>query len=273
MLPRPGDLFKAWILPLTFVVGLLSTGAPDGRSVVRAVLVWLVLELLIYQARYQWNDIRGFHADLAHPDASSRGRLPGPAHRARAHVRASRLVMGARLATAACLALALRTLDVGRPLLLLAVAVFGAAFAYEWLRSTACGRTDRVPPPVRPGLLAIWIVIGAGYAIRGATGLLLALHDPSLAVIVTAALTMWAFGIAFVTARWTLEALAFARTADDGLAWEVRSQQAREHTLALVRWLPAGPPQDRAGGPVPPQRWPALAGVTAWQAPWNLAIL
>src|SRR3954467_4980906 len=115
LLPRPGDLVKAWIFPACFLLGVLAEEGASGREVLRAALVWAALELLLYQARYQWNDIRGFEADQRHPERAARGRLPGPPSRGRAHIRASAAVAAARLGLAAALALALPGLDLGRP--------------------------------------------------------------------------------------------------------------------------------------------------------------
>ena len=274
LLPRPGDLVKAWIFPAAFVLGVLADGGSSGREVLRAALTWFALELLIYQARYQWNDIRGFEADQRHPDRAARGRLPGPLSRGAQRKRASALVAGGRLALAAALALALPSLDLGLPLLALAVAVFGVAVLYELLRSGATGRGDRVPAPTSAGILALWAIVGAGYAIRGVSGLAAAVDlfaDPWL--LATAVLTFWAFGIAFVTSRWALEALAFARSDRGGrLSWRVEPGQAREHTLALVRWLPrSGPGPGERGRDGDLGDWRPLTAGASLFAPWNAA--
>jgi hypothetical protein len=52
--------------------------------------------------------------------------------------------------------------------------------------------------------------------------------------------------------------------------WQARPDQAREHTLGLVRWLPATAPTD---GTPAPGRWRALQGRTPLTAPWNLALV
>lgn len=272
LLPRPGDLVKAWIFPATFALGALAAGV-GGEQALRAAIVWVALELLIYQARYQWNDIRGFAADQRHPDAASRGRLPGPPSRGRRHRAASALVAGVRLALVAVLALVLPALDLGGVLLALTVAVFAVALLYEALRSRATGVDERVPPPVRPTLVALWLVVGGGYAVRGLAGLALALDLGSRPWLAAAALaTTWAFGVAFVTARWALEALAFGRRGgDDGeVVWAVRAGQAREHSLALVRWLPRSAPPGAGDGL---GDWRPLQGAAAIASPWTAAAL
>jgi hypothetical protein len=276
LLPRPGDLVKAWIFPAAFALGVLAADGVSGTDVLRATLIWLALELLIYQARYQWNDIRGFEADQRHPDRVARGRLPGPLSRGKEHIRASALVAAARLGLAAALALALSSLDLTAPLLALTVAVFGVAILYELLRERATGRDDRVPPALTPAILALWAVVGAGYAIRGVSGLAAAVDvfdDPGL--LAAAVLTFWSFGIAFVTGRWALEALPFGRQdGGGGIEWRVEPGQAREHTLALVRWLPTrgpGPAERRAEGSL--GGWRALTERASLSAPWNLAAI
>ena len=276
LLPRPGDLIKAWIFPAAFALGVLAASGASGWEVTRVAVIWVALELLIYQARYQWNDIRGFEADQRHPDRAGRGRLPGPASESSRHIRASALVAVARLGLAALVALALRPLELGWPLLGLALSVFGVAALYEVLRSRATGNSDRVPPPLRFDILALWIIVGGGYAIRGFSGLALGIYlfeGPWLPL--AAVVAFWAFGIAFVTSRWALEALAFARLDGHGrLAWQAEAGQAREHTLALVRWLPAPRAEAETGGSQGSlEDWRPLAGRTSPLAPWSLAAI
>nr|WP_161556700.1 hypothetical protein [Micromonospora acroterricola] len=275
-MPRPKDLVKALILPATFTLGALAEGGVTATQLLRALVVLAVLELLIYPARYQWNDVRGFVADQQHPAKRSRGRLPGPVERGRARIGASCAVAVLRLVATGAVALLLPGLRLGGLLATLTLGVFGVAIAYEAIRSAATGRATQVPPPVRPLLVLLWIVVGAGYVIRGATGLALAVdlgRPPALAV--ATVVTLWAFGIAFVTSRWALEALAFARADDGHLVWTARAEHAREHLLALARWLPTRVP----AGDLPPgadgdvSDWAALRRRTRVSAPWNLAVL
>jgi hypothetical protein len=272
--PRPKDLVKAGIMPLTFGIGVLGNGGTSTAACVRAAVVLAALELLIYPARYQWNDVRGFASDQQHPAEADRGRLPGPLERARPHVIASGVVALARLVATAGLALLLPGLRLGGVLAALTVAVFGVAVVYEALRAWGTGRTGQVPPPLEPVLVLLWIVVGAGYVVRGWTGLALAVdlrHRPGLAV--AAVVTLWAYGVAFVTTRWALEATAFARIDHGGVVWAARAQHAREHLLALVRWLPAeaAPPALPDTGDRRVADWAALRGRTPVLAPWNLA--
>jgi hypothetical protein len=271
LLPRPGDLVKAWIFPAAFAFGALAGGGVGGRELLRAVIAWVALEFLIYQARYQWNDIRGFDADQRHPDRVARGRLPGPGSRRRQRIGASAIVLLARLALVAIAAVALAPLDLGAPLLALALAVFGVAVVYEAVRSRCSDSGERVPPPLTPAILALWAVVGAGYAVRGVAGLAFAVDVFARPWLLAAAVvTFWSFGVAFVTARWALEALPFGRSdGRGGILWRIEAGQAREHSLALVRWLPAAPASGGRGDRF--DDWRALAGEVPALAPWNLA--
>jgi hypothetical protein len=270
LVPRPKDLVKGLLIPTTFVLGSLGVGGFTGMSVLRAVIVLIAVELLIYPARYQWNDIRGFASDQQHPSSKDRGRLPGPISRARAHVGASCAVMAARLVLVGLLVALLPGLDLGPTLGLATLGVFGVAVVYEMLRSTSTGRTGDIPAPMSAGIVSLWITAGAGYAVRGLTGLALAIDltvRPSLAV--AAAVTLWAYGVAFVTSRWALEATAFASVVDGQIVWHAHAGQAREHLLALVRWLPKR--LDTGCSDV--RDWAPLRESRSLLAPWHLALI
>jgi hypothetical protein len=184
-------------------------------------------------------------------------------------------VAATRLALTAVIAF-LPGLRLGGVLLAMTVGVFGVAIAYEALRAAATGRSGAVPPRITVGLVLLWLTVGAGYVVRGLTGLVLAIdlgNRPALGV--AAAVTLWAYGVAFVTCRWAIEATAFARLQGDRVSWSAEAGHAREHLLGLVRWLPgrADPrsftdPQERTA-----TSWAALRSGTPVSAPWNLAMM
>jgi hypothetical protein len=138
------------------------------------------------------------------------------------------------------------------------------------LRSATTGRSTELPPPVRPGIVALWFVVGAGYAVRGLLGLQSAVDlSRHLMLTVTAAVALWCYGTAFVTSRWAIEATAFATVRGGAIVWTARADQAREHLLALARWLPS-----RISPSINDIRdWAPLSERTPMSAPWNLTIV
>jgi len=239
--PRPQDAIKAAFVPITFGLGALSSGETSGTELARAVGVWLILELLIYQARYQWNDIRGFFSDLEHTAGEDRRRLPGPATAAAARFRISGIVILVRLLVAAIIAVALPGLDLVVPLVVLTLLVFVLGVGYESLRAVENQPLARAGGPVAPTVVALWIVVGGGYVIRGLTGLALAVDLTGRpALLVATLVTLAAFGTAFVTLTWSLEATNFAwREGLCSLVWPKTELLGRQHVLTLARWLPA----------------------------------
>ncbi len=262
VLPRPGDLVKWLIFPVGFLLGVITRGVASKDAVVEAVVIWICLELLVYQARYQWNDIRGFEADQAHPDGD-RGRLPGPVELKRSRLVWSASTAGLKIviAVTACRLVSPRA---GATMVAVTLGVFALAAVYELLRGVSTGRTGQVPPPVTPGIAAIWVVVGAGYALRTVAGVSIATRmDSGLFLGVVG--TSWLFGVAWVTSRWAVESTAYARLDDDRLVWAATSGDAKEHQLALVRWLPQAPYE---GGDL--RLWTAVRSGTRWSAPWNV---
>ncbi|MCW2922815.1 MAG: putative rane protein [Thermoleophilia bacterium] len=270
VLPRPGDAIKWWIFPLGFGLGVALHRGVDSQVLVRAAVAWALLELLIYQARYQWNDIRGFAADQRHPDAAKRGRLPGPIEHGPRNIAASWAMIALRLGLAATVAVSVGSLQLATPVFVLALAVFSIAGAYEVVRSLATGRDGAGIPEMTPAIVGVWLVVGGGYAVRAVGGLAFALElgdRPGL--LAACIIASWAFGVAFVTGRWSLESLAFARLEGARVRWSASADQAREHTLALARWLPEEVASAQGGL----DRWQPLLRRTSLGAPWNLALV
>jgi 4-hydroxybenzoate polyprenyltransferase len=200
--PRPEAWAKALIAPACFVLAAASTGRLGDWK--RFLVLWLVLEFLIYAARYEWNDIRGIDADLRHAERTARSRLPvgTTAGARRRSIRLSALTAAARILTALLIgAVAGLTPQV----LVLAVAVFVVAAAYEFLR------VPRPGPASRARVIAVWLVVGLGYVIRGGLGLSTAgLAVGSLAM-VAGLVCVGSFGIMFVLLTWVLEATSYCR--------------------------------------------------------------
>ena len=143
LMPRVAEWVKWVIAPGAFVVTAWATGA--FRNWHQFIIVWLILEYLIYQARYQWNDIRGFHEDAEHPESTARLRLPGGPN-ARRNILASCLVGVLRLTLAVCIAAVTRLLPA---VTLLIGLVFGVAIGYEALRAAPASPRLSLRPTVR----------------------------------------------------------------------------------------------------------------------------
>ena len=266
LIPRRDTWAKALMAPACFVVAAGSTGHFGGWA--RFVVLWLVLELLIYPARYQWNDIAGVDADQRHPEASARSRLPAgstPQARRRS-IRLSWLTAAARVLAA--LLVGWLTGLTG-PVLVLAGAVFVIAGSYEWLRASR----NRHWTPAR--VVAVWLAVGLGYLVRGGLGLSSGGLPWGSAAMAATLVCLGAFGIMFVLLTWALEATSYCAADGDG-RWHARPElAAKPHLAALLRHL--GEPLGPGGLPPGVGRYcggdRVLRGGSRLTAPWNLALL
>lgn len=231
--PRPADWIKWVIAPGVFLVTAWSTGGWNNLG--RFVLLWLILEYLIYLARYQWNDLRGLENDQSHAGRRSRGRLPtgdNDGHTLR-NIRTSAIVALLRVLAAIVLAI---VLGVAGPVLLLIVAVFGIAVVYEVLRTR-----EAEPLPTSRTVVAIWLVVGLGYAVRAGVGFALG-GLPLTSLTPLAGMACFAmFGVMFVLLTWALEATSYCRAGEDG-KWYTRPElMDKPHIGALLRYLGRAP--------------------------------
>jgi hypothetical protein len=266
LVPRRDAWAKAVMAPACFVAAACSTGHFGGWA--RFVVLWLVLELLIYPARYQWNDIAGVDADQRHPEAAARSRLPvgsTPQDRRRS-IRLSWLTAAARV-LAALLVGWLAGLT--GPVLVLAGAVFAIAGSYEWLRASG----NRHWTSAR--VVAVWLAVGLGYLVRGGLGLSCGGLPWRSAAMAATLLCLGAFGIMFVLLTWALEATSYCAADGDG-RWHARPElAAKPHLAALLRHvgepLGHGSPPPGAGRYCGGDR--VLRGGSRLTAPWNLALL
>jgi hypothetical protein len=266
LVPRRDAWGKVLMAPACFVAAACSTGHFGGWA--RFIVLWLVLELFIYQARYQWNDIAGVDSDLRHPEAGARSRLPvGSTKQARRRsIRLSWLTAAARIVAA--LLVGWLTGLTGQ-VLVLAGAVFAIAGSYEWLRASR----NRHWTSVR--VVAVWLAVGLGYLVRGGLGLSTGGLAWGSAAMVATLLCLGAFGIMFVLLTWALEATSYC-TADDDGRWHARPDLAvKPHLAALLRHV--GEPLDAGRLPAGAGRYcgghRVLRGGSRLSAPWNLALL
>jgi hypothetical protein len=249
--PRPDAWAKALLAPACFVVGAIGAGGFAGWP--RFVILWLVFELLIYPARYQWNDVRGIDADQCHPEGVARSRLPvGTTAQARRR--------SVRLSAAAA---ALR---------ILAAALIGiVAACYEYLRALPA-RRSRAPAGAQA--VAVWLAVGLGYLVRGGLGLAGAGLAWDNMAMVAGLVCVASFGIMFVLLTWALEAASYCEAGADG--WHPRPDLSGKPHLALLlrhlRW----PIQGARAGPVTGGSCadePVLRPGARMTAPWNLALV
>jgi hypothetical protein len=267
LVPRRDAWGKALMAPACFVAAACSTGHFGGWA--RFTVLWLVLELLIYQARYQWNDIAGVDSDLRHPEAGARSRLPvGSTPQARRRsIRLSWLTAAARILAA--LLVGWLTGLTGQ-VLVLAAAVFAIAGSYELLRASRYRHWTSVR------VVAVWLAVGLGYLVRGGLGLSLGGLAAGSAAMVATLVCLGAFGIMFVLLTWALEAASYC-TADDDGRWHAQPElTAKPHLAALLRHV-AEPLEAPRGLPAVDGRYcggdRVLRGGTRLSAPWNLALL
>ena len=159
-LPRRDNVIKWLVSPSAFTVSAASSG--HWRMAGTFGLIWFIFEYLIYQARYQWNDLRGIIHDREHPDRVRRGRLPPgkDQKQERIYILASRYVAGVRLLIALLLGFAFHMFFI---VMLLLLTVLFLSFNYEWVKI----RRDR---PIAK--TSMWLIVGVGYVTRGAIGLI-----------------------------------------------------------------------------------------------------
>jgi hypothetical protein len=207
LLPRPDDLVKALFFPAAYILALYI-GTPANVDLIRALLIWFILELLIYQARYQWNDLRGLDQDLAHPTSALRGRLPvGPdAADVRGAVAASLGTMVLRIWIAFVIGLS-PIVDMGWWLIALIGAVFVTGSIYELLR----GLRPMSQMALTRVAWAIYLVAGLGYAVRGVSGSTASSLPWSGNVDVYVLMTLFLsfLGSTFVLYTWALESASY----------------------------------------------------------------
>ncbi|MCW2525206.1 MAG: putative rane protein, partial [Pseudonocardiales bacterium] len=195
-----------------------------------------------------------------------RGRLPGPAELGHQHIRVSAAVAVARLTVAALLAVAVPGAAV--TLAASVVGVFLVAVVYESVRSHAgtCGPATRPPA----ACVALWVISGGGYCVRGLTGLVLATGTQvSWTGLALAGFACWSAGVVFVTTRWAVESIPFVTRRNGQLEWVASPHAGRGHLLALAYWLP----HDATAAPHDLRNWRLLRSRRPWHAPWNIALL
>lgn len=235
LLPRPDDLATKTIFTVAGCgMATYSLDAPPSALIPLALVV-VAVDLLAYQARYQWNDIRGVSEDIAAPTAVDRGRLPG----GRNSIPASLAVLLLRLGLVGWVAALLvgmgATGTAVEATLWSIPLIFGLAITYEAVRFAIRARGC-----TKPLWIVLLIVVSAGYPLRfllgwNAAGRL----DPPWLLLGCLSL----LGIVFVTPTWVLEAFSYVR-GSGSLGLTSRRQtfiadsrlQPKDHLRVCAQW-------------------------------------
>jgi hypothetical protein len=230
--PRPEDWIKWLIAPGVFLVVAWAFNELSRWRVF--IELWLILEYLIYEARYQWNDARGVDEDAFHSEHQARRRLPGgPADRTRRNVLISLAVASARLVVALAVGEALGLL---RPVLVLMALVLSIAIVYETLRSQRPSSTALHPTPT---VVAIWCIVGLGYGVRAGLGLIaggLSVMNPLTWIGISCFVL---FGVMFVLLTWVLEAASCCYCGEGDGIWRAKARvPLKPHLMGLLRYVP-----------------------------------
>lgn len=157
--PRLSDLQKPFLIIIGYIVGWLFFGIESANiwSSVRILFwAWLVVDFLVYQARFIWNDIRGLDGDLK---AGKTNRIPIQIMGVSTAVKISLVVIAVRLFAAVCVMIFIIP-DVIRTKLWIVIGIIIiVALLYEMCseKGISCG---------------VYILVSVGYPIRMVTGLI-----------------------------------------------------------------------------------------------------
>lgn len=264
LLPRPHEVTKWLFMPIAFTVTAWAAGSFARWQ--DLIFTWIIFEYLIYQARYQVNDIRGISEEARNPVKLMRRRLP-MARNPQTSIVASLIAVIFRVLMAVLLAYILNLLTAVMILIGITVA---ATVIYEALRAIR----PRKKLLTSANSVAIWISVGFGYAIRSGAGIWLAGH-PLLTT--ASALTMLffaAYGIKVALQSWVLEAAAYCTSDEYGKLYLKESIAGKPHIDALLAWTGWTVLRGTdAQGSIPGREAAVMASnrIRKPLAPWNVA--
>ena len=235
LLPRKDDLAKAAVFIIPWILGTVVFGLSRGyglaeylRSFWLGVFVIVAFELLVYQARYQWNDLRGANQDPRHPAARDRRRLPAGWERASLAVLVVRLLAAAYVAN-----VFFRHSDDANLMYAILTVPFLIALPYEYARA----KSDQEPAAFdrRPGRwqIGVYALIGLGYGTRATLGVLVAAllgADPVLLLLIFLAAALAAS--ADTVRYWAKESAV-----ENALEQETGETTVRAHVAPLHRYI------------------------------------
>ncbi|MFD4669961.1 hypothetical protein ACFWNN_09510 [Lentzea sp. NPDC058450] len=223
-LPRRDGLAKlpTVIFPVVYV---WAVGIPDhpvrASSVVFALVVF---EMVLYQARYSWNDLRGIDAEKERGDREDRARLPYGLRASEVGLLLSGIALRLVLWLAVCLVPGLAPVltDEDRQALLQAgVAVVVLAVLYEKCRTWKDALEWR---HARWSFAVLSVLTACGYAARGYLCAVIA--GGGTGTVVAVAVAVGLFGLAYVQIAWALEAMQFL---DENCVVDAQALRAKPH--------------------------------------------
>lgn len=159
--PRIVDFQKPFLILLGFLVGcFFRNGAiitPTRDQLWHLFLVWFVVDFLVYQARYLWNDLYGMEGDIT---AEKKDRLPVHLIGEKNAILVALIVMILRLVLALVL-IAFLPKGLRGSIFIISLMVFVIAFVYEYVSEHNKSN-------------GVYFMVSFGYPLRLITGILAA---------------------------------------------------------------------------------------------------
>jgi hypothetical protein len=283
LLPRPNDLVKMFLIPGTALLAWASTSSNTLTwPLISAVVFWLSFEIIAYQGRYLYNDVRDRFLDRKHPDPDRANRFPlWQSNDPDKALRVAFYSFLTRCVIALAIGLYLWNTDARLGFWYLGSLV--ALMIYSYLYERRRDLTTSKPPSRRRGWLPLWLLVGCGYGLRLMVGWVLGARDATgleLALVGLAGLTL---GLAFVTMTWALEATTLVGS---GGVWQ-GPRHFKPHLRPLLEIALEKGPSERAGVRVIPSddrvfllhglavddSSPVLASPSRILAPWDWAAI
>lgn len=206
--PRIADVQKNAFFIIGFLIGIVYfnieglTGFDLRNAFYRAAYVWFILDFLVYQARYLWNDLRGLEFDSIHPEKGKRKRLPVEVFGDKAAIVLASVIIVFRLVAAFVLINEYGgALKVPLTLGVVKILLIAALYEYEKTKNNA---------------FTIFALVPWGYPIRLFLGIISAwpqilqylISDlPHMLVLLLLLFATTAFGEVFVSLTWCLDAV------------------------------------------------------------------
>lgn len=231
LLPRPDDLAKSLFTVGGLVIAWIAIRDVSNVNLRSMIVVFVAIELLAYQARYQINDLLGRSEDRRSPTARRRGRLP------EGGVPLSVFSILLRIVLIASAVLYLfdtdnrgETQGVWFRLLLLTLSVFALMVPYEivrnWVRADP-GASFRKRRTITCILL---FLVALGYPLRFAGSALCLTGTLSPGLWAPQIVMGFGLGWVFVAPTWVLESFSYvSHKSSDNRSYLVRDECRRKY--------------------------------------------